>query len=50
VRGFARLIPALGILSEAEGEAWVKQMLEAHEAGTFFAAGAFYTFHAERNS
>lgn len=50
VRGFARLIPALGILSEAEGEAWVKQMLEDHETGKFFAAGAFYTFHAEKAS
>jgi len=48
VRGFSRLIPALGILSEEEGEEWVKQMLEAHEAGTFFAAGTFYTFHAEK--
>ena len=48
VRGFARLIPALGILSEAEEKEWVKQMLESHEAGTFFASGTFYTFHAER--
>jgi SAM-dependent methyltransferase len=50
VRGFARLIPALGILPEVEGGEWVKQMLEAHETGTFFAAGTFYTFHAERAS
>lgn len=46
VRGFARLIPALGILPEAEGQAWVEHMLRSHENGTFFAAGAYYTFHA----
>ena len=50
VRGFARLIPALGILPEAEGLAWVSQMLQSHEDGTFFAAGTFYTFHAVRQS
>lgn len=50
VRGFARLIPTLGILPAPEGAAWVAQMLESHEAGTFFAAGAFYTFHATRSS
>ena len=46
VRGFARLIPALGILPAAEGQAWVDHMLRSHADGTFFAAGAFYTFHA----
>jgi len=45
VKGFARLIPALGLLPRAEGEAWVEQMLRSHEDGTFFAAGVFYTFH-----
>lgn len=46
VHGFARLIPTLGAVSLDEGEAWVKHMLNAHEEGTFFAAGAFYTFQA----
>lgn len=45
VKGFARLIPALGLLPPKEGEEWVEQMLRAHEEGTFFAAGIFYTFH-----
>ena len=44
VRGFARLIPALGILPPEEGEAWARQMLQSHEDGTFFASGTFYTF------
>lgn len=48
VRGFARMIPALGILSMEEAEAWVGHMLRSHDEGTFFAAGAFYTFHARR--
>ncbi len=48
VRGFARFIPALGILPKEEGEAWVQHMLQSHEDGTFFAAGAFYTFYATR--
>jgi ubiquinone/menaquinone biosynthesis C-methylase UbiE len=48
VRGFARMIPALGILSPEETQAWVGHMLGSHENGTFFAAGAFYTFHAQR--
>jgi ubiquinone/menaquinone biosynthesis C-methylase UbiE len=46
VRGFARLIPALGILPDAQAGAWVDHMLRSHDDGTFFAAGAFYTFHA----
>lgn len=46
VRGFARMIPALGILSSEEAESWVGHMLRSHEEGTFFAAGVFYTFHA----
>ncbi|MEM7600209.1 MAG: methyltransferase domain-containing protein [Verrucomicrobiota bacterium] len=46
VEGFARLIPTLGAVSANEGEAWVKHMRASHEDGTFFAAGAFYTFHA----
>lgn len=49
VKGFSRLIPALGILSKEEGEAWVNQMLSSHEEGTFFAAGIFYTFHVVKN-
>ncbi|MFM1943965.1 MAG: hypothetical protein RI897_2947 [Verrucomicrobiota bacterium] len=48
VRGFARMIPALGILGAEEAEAWVGHMLRSHDEGTFFAAGAFYTFHARR--
>lgn len=48
VRGFARLIPALGIVSEEEGRAWVEQMLRSHEEGTFFAAGSYYTFFANK--
>jgi ubiquinone/menaquinone biosynthesis C-methylase UbiE len=46
VRGFARLIPALGILPEEDGRAWVEAMLASHEEGTFFAAGSYYTFFA----
>jgi SAM-dependent methyltransferase len=46
VRGFEKLIPALGIMPDAEGRAWVAEMLAKHEAGTFFAAGNYYTFHA----
>jgi len=48
VRGFARLIPALGILPEEEGRAWVEHMLRSHEEGTFFAAGSYYTFFANK--
>lgn len=48
VRAFASLIPVLGILPKAEGEAWVEHMLQSHEDGTFFAAGSYYTFHATR--
>lgn len=46
VKGFARLIPTLGVLSPQEADSWVKHMLHSHEDGTFFAAGAFYTFYA----
>jgi ubiquinone/menaquinone biosynthesis C-methylase UbiE len=46
VQGFARLLPTLGALSPQEAESWVKYMLDSHESGTFFAAGAFYTFYA----
>jgi ubiquinone/menaquinone biosynthesis C-methylase UbiE len=49
VRGFARLIPALGILPEEEGRAWVEAMLGSHEDGTFFAAGSYYTFFASKD-
>jgi SAM-dependent methyltransferase len=48
VKGFARLIPALGILPDEEGRAWVESMLASHEAGTFFAAGSYYTFFASK--
>lgn len=48
VRGFAGMLPALNILSEEEGAEWVRGMLASHEDGTFFAAGAFYTFYANR--
>jgi SAM-dependent methyltransferase len=47
VQGFARLIPTLGVLSPVEAEAWVNHMTGSHEDGTFFAAGAFYTFYAQ---
>ncbi len=46
VHGFARLIPSLGAISPDEAEAWFRHMVESHGNGTFFAAGAFYTFHA----
>lgn len=46
VHGFAKLMPVLKVLTEEEADAWVHHMLEAHENGTFFAAGAFYTFFA----
>lgn len=48
VRGFEKLIPALAIMPAAEGQAWVAEMLAKHEAGTFFAAGNYYTFHASK--
>lgn len=44
VRGFAHLIPVLGLLPPEQGEAWVAQMLQSHEDGTFFASGIFYTY------
>ncbi len=44
VQGFSKLIPALDILPEEEGRSWVRQMLESHENGTFFAAGNYYTY------
>jgi ubiquinone/menaquinone biosynthesis C-methylase UbiE len=44
VRGFARLIPALGLLPPEQGEAWTAQMLQSHDDGTFFASGIFYTY------
>ena len=46
VRGFARMMPQLNILPPDEAEHWVNHMLKSHEDGTFFAAGAFYTFYA----
>ncbi len=46
VKGFARLIPTIGALSPQEAESWVSYMLDSDENGTFFAAGAFYTFYA----
>jgi len=49
VRGFEKLIPSLGILPEDEGRAWVAEMLAKHEAGTFFAAGNYYTFHGVKD-
>lgn len=48
VRGFARMIPELGILPEDEAAAWVGQLLQSHEEGTFFAAGTYYTFFARK--
>ncbi len=48
VRGFARMFPTLNVLSADEAQRWVDHMFRSHEDGTFFAAGAFYTFHAER--
>ncbi len=44
VKGFSKLIPALQILPEEEGQAWAAEMLESHENGTFFASGNFYTY------
>ena len=48
VQGFAKMIPKLGILTPEDTEYWTNHMLSSHEKGTFFAAGAFYTFFAER--
>lgn len=48
VRGFEKLIPALGILPEEEGQAWTQELLARHEAGAFFASGNYYTFTAEK--
>jgi hypothetical protein len=39
----------MGILPEAEGRDWVEHMERSHEEGTFFASGAFYTFHAVKS-
>ena len=50
VQGFSRLMPSIGALSESEARSWVDYMLKSHEEGTFFAAGAFYTFHAKPES
>ena len=47
-RSFARLIPAMGILPEEEGKDWVEHMVRSHDEGTFFASGAFYTYHAAK--
>ena len=47
VRGFAKMIPSLGVLTPDEGHAWVNHMLNAHENGTFFASGNYYTFVAQ---
>jgi len=47
VEGFSRLLPSLGALSVEEAKSWVDYMLQSHDEGTFFAAGAFYTFYAE---
>ena len=49
VQGFARLMPAIEALSEEEAKSWVDYMLSSHDEGTFFAAGAFYTFYATPN-
>jgi hypothetical protein len=38
----------MGILAEAEGRDWVEHMVRSHDDGTFFASGAFYTFHAAK--
>ncbi|MDF1667095.1 MAG: methyltransferase domain-containing protein [Planctomycetota bacterium] len=46
VKSFAKLIPSLNILPEAEGAAWVAHMLKSQDEGTFFAAGAYYTYFA----
>jgi SAM-dependent methyltransferase len=47
VQGFARMMPSIHALTPEEADAWVKFMLDSHENGSFFAAGAFYTFHAK---
>ena len=46
VKGFIRMLPVLNALSEEEAKEWGDHMLASHENGTFFAAGAFYTFTA----
>ncbi|MEO0795529.1 MAG: methyltransferase domain-containing protein [Verrucomicrobiota bacterium] len=46
VNGFARLMPTIKALSDAEAKCWVDYMQSSHENGTFFAAGSFYTFYA----
>ncbi|MFT4177601.1 MAG: methyltransferase domain-containing protein [Luteolibacter sp.] len=46
VHSFSRLLPTLGVLTPQEADSWVEHMLRSHQDGTFFAAGAFYTFHA----
>ena len=48
VRGIARMFPTLAALPPEEAERWAGHMLQSHADGTFFAAGSFFTFHAER--
>lgn len=44
VRGYAKLMPTLGVMEPRLIEEWATYMLESHDIGSFFASGAFYTF------
>ena len=48
VRGYAKLLPSLGVMSQEDIDAWANYMLLSHESGTFFASGTFYTFIGTR--
>lgn len=48
VHAFAKLMPTIEALSQDEADAWLEYMLKSHEDGTFFAAGTYYTFYAQR--
>ncbi len=48
VRGLEPMLPTLGALPPAEARQCMNHMLKSHENRTFFVAGTFYTFHAER--
>lgn len=50
VRGFAKMLPALHILTPETSDYWIHHMLDSHEQGTFFASGAFYTYVAAPGS
>jgi ubiquinone/menaquinone biosynthesis C-methylase UbiE len=45
---FNKLLPRAGAMTEPQVEAWVRDMLERSERGTFFAATNFYSYVVRR--